>query len=420
LIEIKTPYNDLLPPLSTEEFDALKADVEKYGVKTPIVIDEDNNILDGHHRYKINPNAPFEILSGLSKAQKLAYIYRSNLTRRNLSSEQKNEIRKAMKKVAFSLKEEGLTEIEIAGLLGTSRRTINEWIIMSVVNIDNAHNSKQPKKPKKVGIKVPQEIWDEVFTSVDDKTQEQIAANLGVKQSAVSRAKKSYEKRKNHKINSVVNEIVSNPALLFEASWDEWLPKQDNCDLLLTDPPYMTDIENISDFAHTWLPIALAKVKPTGRAYICIGSYPEELKAYLTADYSVMKLENILVWTYKNTLGPSPKRIYKNNWQAILYFAGLEAPDLDCPKMTEQNSVMEINAPDGRLGNRFHTWQKPDELARRLISHSTKPGQLILDPFAGTGTFLIMASKMNRIAVGCDNNKEMIDIAIKRGCSYAG
>jgi ParB-like chromosome segregation protein Spo0J len=417
-MELKTPYSDKLPPLSTEEFDALSADITINGVRVPIVIDEDGNILDGHHRYKIDPNAPYKILSGLSEAKKLAFIYRSNLIRRNLSFTQKDELRKSIKKVAFSLKKEGLTEIEIAGLLGTARSTINGWINTIVVSVDNDCKTKK-KKPKKVGQKVPNEVWNEIFSKPDGKTQEHIAADVGVTQQDVSRAKKKYDKAKSHKINSAVSEVINNPALLYEMTWDEWLPKQDNCDLLLTDPPYMTDIENIAEFAHTWLPIALAKVKPIGRAYVCIGSYPEELKAYLTADYAEMKLENILVWTYKNTLGPTPKLIYKNNWQAILYFVGSEAPDLDCPEMIEQFSVMEINAPDGRWGNRYHTWQKPDELARRLISHSTKPGQLMLDPFAGTGTFLIMASKMNRIAIGCDNNKEMIDIAIKRGCSCA-
>ena len=52
-------------------------------------------------------------------------------------------------------------------------------------------------------------------------------------------------------------------------------------DLLVTDPPYSTDIENIEEFAEAWLPNALDKVKQTGRAYISIGAYPREIKAYL-------------------------------------------------------------------------------------------------------------------------------------------
>jgi len=206
------------------------------------------------------------------------------------------------------------------------------------------------------------------------------------------------------------------PVISF-ASYKDWLPHQDRCDLLITDPPYMTDVDDIETFARDWLPMALDLVKPTGRAYICIGAYPQEIAAYLTAPApDHLTLENILVWTYRNTLGPQPKYNYKLNWQAILYFKGEAAPPLDCPIMVEQFTVQDINAPDGRLGDRLHAWQKPDELGRRLIQHSTKANDVVFDPFAGTGTFLIEAAKLGRIAIGCDADSGMIDTALERGC----
>lgn len=192
----------------------------------------------------------------------------------------------------------------------------------------------------------------------------------------------------------------------------DWLMRQDQADLILTDPPYSTDIEDIASFAQSWLPIALSKLKSTGRAFIFIGAYSNELLAYL----SVALPEQILAWTYRNTLGPTPIYNYKLNWQAILYFTEKEAPKLNCPEMTEQFSVQDINAPDGRLGDRYHTWQKPDEIAERFIRHSTKEGNLVLDPFVGTGTFILEATKQNRIGLGCDTNKDMLKIAKERGC----
>jgi hypothetical protein len=203
------------------------------------------------------------------------------------------------------------------------------------------------------------------------------------------------------------------------ASWEDWLPEQEPCDLLLTDPPYSTDVEDIAAFAWSWMPLALSRVKPTGHAYVCVGAYPDELVAYLTAPCAGMTLANILVWTYRNTLGPVPKRGYKLNWQAVLYFHGPEAPSLTFPDMLEQFSVQDINAPDGRFGERYHTWQKPEELARRLIAHSTEPGQTVLDPFAGTGTFVLVAHRMGRVARGCDVSEAMLGIAEIRGCRRA-
>ncbi len=201
------------------------------------------------------------------------------------------------------------------------------------------------------------------------------------------------------------------------ASFQDWLSAQQPCDLLLTDPPYSTDVDEIETFAASWLPLALSKVKETGRAYVCIGAYPKELMAYLNvAVPDHLHLQNVLVWTYKNTLGPSPSHAYKQNWQAILYFVGASAPPLDCPIMTEQFSVQEINAPDGRRGDRYHAWQKPDQLAERLIRHSTKAGDVVLDCFSGTGTFLLAAHRLGRVALGCEKEPSMLDIAERRGC----
>jgi len=195
----------------------------------------------------------------------------------------------------------------------------------------------------------------------------------------------------------------------------------DSADLLLTDPPYMTDVEDIESFALSWIPLALSRVKPTGRAYICTGAYPREIAAYLAALSGItdFTLGNILVWTYRNTLGPSPKMIYKGNWQAIFYLYGPEAQPLDCPIMTEQFAVQDISAPDARTGDRFHTWEKPSELAERFIRHSTGVGDLVIDPFAGTGTFILAADRLGRKAIGCDNDPKMIQIAINRGCNNA-
>jgi hypothetical protein len=211
------------------------------------------------------------------------------------------------------------------------------------------------------------------------------------------------------------------PPVIIESSWETWLPEQSECDLLLTDPPYSTDIDNIQAFADAWMPVALAKVKPTGRAYICIGAYPEELRAYLNAPMTgQLRQAQVLVWTYRNTLGPAPAHDYKLNWQAILYYRGVDAGPLECPEMTEQFSVQDISAPDGRHSERYHAWEKPLELAERFIRHATRAGDLVLDPFAGTGTFPLAAAKLGRRGFGCEIEPEMLTIAAERGCQVAG
>lgn len=207
-------------------------------------------------------------------------------------------------------------------------------------------------------------------------------------------------------------EAEREPAYITESHYATWLDVQTECDLLLTDPPYMTDVDDIERFAAEWLPKALKKVKRTGRAYVCIGAYPRELAAYLNVRVPEhIELAQVLVWTYRNTLGPSSKLDYNLNWQAILYYRGKDAPPLDCPVKMDQFAVQDMV-----VGEHYHTWQKPDELAERFIMHSTKPNDLVLDPFGGTGTFILAASRLGRKARGCDNSADMIEIAIRRGC----
>jgi ParB-like chromosome segregation protein Spo0J len=212
-----------------------------------------------------------------------------------------------------------------------------------------------------------------------------------------------------------IREMSASKPVVEKDECDRWIQKQDQCDLLLTDPPFSTDVKDIKTFCK-WLPKALAKVKSTGRAYVFVGAYPEELRAYLSLNFGDMVLAQVLVWEYRNTLGPAPNGNYKLNWQAILYFRGPDAPDLNCPVMSEQFSVQDINAPDGRVGDRFHAWQKPDEIAERFIRHATKESDVVLDPFAGTGTFVLAANRLGRVGKGCEESDEMLEICKDRGC----
>ncbi len=191
-------------------------------------------------------------------------------------------------------------------------------------------------------------------------------------------------------------------------------------DLLLTDPPYMSEFgDDFAGFVNDWVPLALPKIKPSGRAYIFSGSYPAEIKVYLDVIYGCLPpgwdFSDILVWTYRNTLGPSPTHSYTRNWQACFHLFGPDAAPLDSPSMKDQFAVHDVNAPDARTGIRDHAWQKPDQLAERLIRQSTVTGGKILDPFTGTGTFVAAASRLGRNSVGVERDPAMLAICRQRG-----
>jgi hypothetical protein len=186
----------------------------------------------------------------------------------------------------------------------------------------------------------------------------------------------------------------------------------EDIDLLITDPPYFTD----GDFTEH-IAAYLRKVKPTGQAYVFAGADPNEVRAYLNMDSGHMKLVQMIVWNYNNTGQRQPNERYTSNYQVAFYFRGPDAPQINKPADgKEQYACQTINAPDARRNERYHKWQKPDELIRRLISNSSKPGDFVFDPFAGSGTHLVVGAKLGRTAKGCEVDPAAIEICKQRGC----
>jgi hypothetical protein len=85
----------VMPDIDPETFEALKADIGKRGVVTPIDVDELGNILDGHNRFHAwqqlgkNEPPPTIVRAGLSEDEKFAFARKQNILRRHLTREQK-------------------------------------------------------------------------------------------------------------------------------------------------------------------------------------------------------------------------------------------------------------------------------------------------------------------------------------------
>lgn len=65
-------------------------------------------------------------------------------------------------------------------------------------------------------------------------------------------------------------------------------------------------------------------------------------------------------------------------------------------------------------GKKAHSTQKPEELLKRIILSSSSEGDLVLDPFSGSGTTCAVAKKLNRKSVGIEKEKEYIEISKNR------
>lgn len=124
-LNLKPGRYQFMPDLAPDTFAALKADIASRGVVTPIDIDEDGNILDGHNRYrawlelKKNEPPPTIIRAGLSEAEKGAFARRQNILRRHLSREEMRALIEAQLRDTPNLSDRA-----IAKDLGVDHKTV--------------------------------------------------------------------------------------------------------------------------------------------------------------------------------------------------------------------------------------------------------------------------------------------------------
>ncbi len=146
-IKINKEYAKLVPPLSKEEYDQLKSSIRTNGLYLPIIINEKNIILDGHHRYKIckelDVEAKFKVKKFESKTDEIIFVGESNLFRRHLTvfartelvlklkehyekRSKERQIKGGQKKVPQNSAEAGDTRDFLAEKAHTSHNTVDK------------------------------------------------------------------------------------------------------------------------------------------------------------------------------------------------------------------------------------------------------------------------------------------------------
>ena len=228
-------------------------------------------------------------------------------------------------------------------------------------------------------------------------------------------------------------------------------------DLIIIDPPYnlrknfngsvftARDQAAYEDFLMSWFPQVCSKLKPNGSLYMC-GDWKctSALQRVMESQLTVL---NRITWQREK--GRGAKANWKNGmediWFAVKnpddYYFDLEAVKIKRrviapyrqggaggqPKDWEEsedgnfrltcpsNFWDDISVPFWSMPeNTDHPTQKPEKLYAKLILASSKPGDLVFDPFLGSGTASVVAKKLGRHWCGIEVNEEYCMLAEKR------
>lgn len=106
----------------------------------------------------------------------------------------------------------------------------------------------------------------------------------------------------------------------------------------------------------------------------------------------------------KRTMRRKTRPTHTGNIEATSYASEDGGPRL-------MRSVMQVRSENGRA---VHPTQKPEGIIRPLIRYSSKPGDTIYDPFAGSGAILLTAVQEGRKAVGMEVSEPYCEIIAKR------
>jgi site-specific DNA-methyltransferase (adenine-specific) len=168
----------------------------------------------------------------------------------------------------------------------------------------------------------------------------------------------------------------------------------DSVDLFLSDPPYaQSDLDCYGRLAE----LAASKLKPGGLCLAYCGSY------YLPQIMERMGEHLIYYWTFALVLGANHARVNNRRvfqaWKPVLAFAKGK-PDHEWLDDVIHGSREKQN----------HDWQQAQSESEYLIEKLTRPGELVVDPYCGSGTTLAAAKNLNRRWMGCE-----IDATTARG-----
>ena len=223
------------------------------------------------------------------------------------------------------------------------------------------------------------------------------------------------------------------------------LPER-SVDLLIVDPPYnldkafgehdfsrMTD-EAYADYTERWLSFVQPLLKPDASVYVCCDWQSSPVLGMALQKHFTVR--NRITWQREKGRGAKANwknamediwfatcgRDYTFHVDAVMQRRRVIAPyrdDAGAPKDWEEsaegafrnthpsNFWDDISVPYWSMPeNTAHPTQKPEKLLAKLILASSDPGDVVLDPFAGSGSTAVTAKKLGRHFIGVEQNPQ--------------
>jgi SAM-dependent methyltransferase len=399
----------LLPDLAEDEFASLKADIAKRGVKVPVELDEQGNVLDGHHRIRACEELglkdyPSIIRTGMTEDEKREHVLALNLERRHLSQDQKREVIARVlggkptasdREVARQVKADHHTVAAVRARMEESGEiphfeeredprtgNLSQPVKRSVFSNTPRERAKALDLLETTGTQPPKDFATVADLSKAVRLQgaEQREADIKAKAEAFAG-----------------NDLLTLHHGTFQAVTESL--EDASVDLVFTDPPYGLE------FLPLWKDlgeVAARVLKPGGLLLAFAG------KSHLLPCMNLLADSLEYYWTcavgYENAKRTVWGVRFWGQWRPVLVYSN------GTPNQHRYANDLEYLTQDKRPDQSLHPWAQADDAAAYYIERLSEPGDTILDPMCGTGSFVRAAAGLKRRAVGIEADRDRYEM----------
>lgn len=223
-----------------------------------------------------------------------------------------------------------------------------------------------------------------------------------------------------------VDMVFADPPYNLQLSQELWRPNHTKVDAVNDNWDKFSDLKAYDDFCRSWLDECRRVLKDTGTLWV-IGTYHNIFRIGAIMQDLGYWILNDVVWIKTNPM-PNFRGVRFTNAHETLIWAQKSSQSkytfnhhamkmLNDEKQMRSDWMLPICFGKERLtadGKKSHSTQKPAALLYRVISSSTNPGDVILDPFFGSGTTGAVAKLLGRRWIGIEREADYIEVAKTR------
>jgi DNA modification methylase len=223
-----------------------------------------------------------------------------------------------------------------------------------------------------------------------------------------------------------VDMVFADPPYNLQLDRALWRPNLTKVDAVDDDWDQFNSFEQYDIFTLSWLKAARRVLKDSGTIWV-IGSYHNIYRVGKVLQDLDFWMLNDIVWVKTNPMPNFRGMRFTNAHETLLWaqkkkgeqytFNHFAMKALNDDKQMRSDWLIPVCKGPERIkvdGKKAHTTQKPEALLYNVIESSTKPGDIVLDPFFGSGTTGAVAKKLHRQWIGVEREATYIEIAQAR------